>query len=73
MQEGAFIRQMINFIVWNARGANSAVFRRNFEALVNMHRPTMLVLLETKMVEHKNITKALKYDNYIQTTADGLS
>lgn len=33
----------------------------------------MLVLLETKMVEHKNITEALKYDNYIQTTADGLS
>lgn len=54
-------------------GANSTAFCRHCEALVNTHNPAMLVLLETKMTEHKRITKALGFDTFIQTPAEGLS
>lgn len=53
---------MMHFLIWNARGENNAVFRHHCEALVSTGKPVMLVLLETKMAEHKNITTALRYD-----------
>lgn len=40
---------MTKFIIWNTKGANSAIFRRNYEAIVKEYNPAMLVLLETKM------------------------
>ncbi|KAK4726533.1 hypothetical protein R3W88_031450 [Solanum pinnatisectum] len=40
---------MMNFIIWNVRGANSATFK-----------PAMLVLLKTKMTEHKSLTEELR-------------
>lgn len=41
--------------------------------MTNIHRPAMLVLLETKMVEHKSLTNALGFDIYIQASVVGLS
>lgn len=67
MQEETPNLSMMNFVIWNARGANSVAFRRHYEALVKTHNPAMLVLLETKMTEHKHITEALKFDVFIQT------
>lgn len=64
---------MMNFIIWNARGENSVIFLIHCEALVQTHRPALLILLETKMAKHKNIYNALKFDGYIQTPAEGLS
>lgn len=53
---------IMHFLIWNARGENNAVFRHHCEALVTTDKPVMLVLLEIKMAEHKNITTALRYD-----------
>ncbi|KAK4734726.1 hypothetical protein R3W88_008987 [Solanum pinnatisectum] len=39
----------MNFIIWNVRGTNNANFRCHCEAMVKMHKPVMLVLLETRM------------------------
>ncbi|KAK4717556.1 hypothetical protein R3W88_015894 [Solanum pinnatisectum] len=64
---------LMNFIIWNVMGANSANFRRQCEAMVKMHKPTMLVLLETRMGEHKRLTEVLKFDSQIQSAAVGLS
>lgn len=63
---------MLNFILWNARGANSAIFQRRCEALVKAPKPALLVHLETKMADHKNITDALKFDAFVQSPAEGM-
>lgn len=41
---------MINLVIWNVRGANSATFSRHCEALLETHKTVVLVLLEIKMV-----------------------
>lgn len=41
--------------------------------MVRIHKPDLLVLLETKMTEHKHLTEALKFDSQIQSAANGLS
>lgn len=55
----------MNFFIWNARGANSTTFIRQCQALVKMHKPTMMVLLEIKMAEHRRITEDLGFDAQI--------
>lgn len=50
---------MMNFFIWNTKGENNATFHRHCET----HKPAMLVLLETKMTEHKHIIEALKFDS----------
>lgn len=37
--------------------------------MVRTHKPSMLILLETKMTEHKGITKTLGFDRQLQFTA----
>ncbi|XP_070018047.1 uncharacterized protein [Nicotiana sylvestris] len=56
----------MNFIIWNVRGANSAEFKRHYSDMVKMHKPVMLVLLETKMADHKKLTEELQFDMHIQ-------
>lgn len=63
----------MNFIIWNVREANSIRFRRHYEAMVNMHKPSVLVLLETRMTEHKRLTEVLQFDSQIPSSTDGLS
>ncbi|KAG5585790.1 hypothetical protein H5410_046224, partial [Solanum commersonii] len=48
------------FALKNVRGANTASFRRHCEAMVKMHKPVMLLLLETRMGEHKRLTELQK-------------
>lgn len=43
------------------------------EGIVRNHKPVLLVLLETKMTDHKNITDILNFDSFIQSPAEGLS
>lgn len=40
--------------------------------MINIHRLTMLVLLETKINEHKTLKDAPRFDPYIQSSAVGL-
>ncbi|KAM3198889.1 hypothetical protein P3L10_034369 [Capsicum annuum] len=63
---------LMNLIIWNTRGANSEIFRRQCDAIIKTNKLTMLVLLETKMDEHKALTQALNFDACIQFSASGM-
>lgn len=39
----------------------------------NIHKPTLLALLETRMADHKTITETLGFTNQIQFSASGSS
>ncbi|XP_019248757.1 PREDICTED: uncharacterized protein LOC109228028 [Nicotiana attenuata] len=41
--------------------------------MVKMHKPAMLVLLETKMADHQKLAQELQFDMIIQSLAVGLS
>lgn len=73
IQHAPELSTLMNFIIWNIRGANNASFRRQCDTMVKMHKPAMLVLLETRMTEHNRLTQALHFDAQIQSTANGLS
>ncbi|OIT39766.1 hypothetical protein A4A49_00232 [Nicotiana attenuata] len=64
---------LMNFIIWNVRGANNTEFRKHCPEMVKMHKPAMLVLLETKPVDHKKLTEELQYDMHIRFPAVGHS
>lgn len=61
---------MMIFIIWNTRGANSSSFRRHCDLMVKTYRSSILVLLEIKMVEHKELTEELQFDAQIQSAAN---
>lgn len=44
---------MTKFIIWNTKGPNNPTFRQYCEKMVKEHKGALLVLLETKMEEHK--------------------
>lgn len=54
-------------------GENSANFHRQCHAMINIHRSALLVLLKTKMIEQKTLSKALGFDFYSQLSVVGLS
>ncbi|KAH0633052.1 hypothetical protein KY284_035838 [Solanum tuberosum] len=54
------------------KGSNNASFRRHCEAMVKMHKPVMLVLLETRMGEHKRLIEVLNFESLILPAAVGL-
>lgn len=61
----------MNLLIWNTRGVSSANFRKHCEALVNPYNPTLIVLVETKMVDHKLLTTMLYFDAYLESNAVG--
>lgn len=50
---------MKNYIIQNARGANNPEFRRHCRVMIQIHRPSLLALLETKISDHKALTNEL--------------
>ncbi|KAF3668653.1 hypothetical protein FXO38_07989 [Capsicum annuum] len=52
-------------------GANRASFKCQCVALIKTHKPTVLVLLETKMVDHKNLAEIFKFDSHLEFSVDG--
>ncbi|KAI7980987.1 hypothetical protein LOK49_Contig84G00005 [Camellia lanceoleosa] len=42
----------MDMIIWNCRGAGNARFRRTLWELVSLHKPDMLILMETKVELH---------------------
>lgn len=58
----------MNFIIWNTGGDNSTSFRRQCEVLVKTHNSTLVVLLETKMVDHKHLIEILKFDSHLESS-----
>lgn len=61
----------MKFIIWNTRGDNNTSFRRQCEALVKYHNPTMVVLFETKMVDHKILAEMLHFGSYLESSSTG--
>ncbi|KAI8020747.1 hypothetical protein LOK49_LG03G02644 [Camellia lanceoleosa] len=43
----------MDLLIWNYMGAGNDRFRRNLRELVQMHRPDLLILLETKVELNK--------------------
>ncbi|KAI8019916.1 hypothetical protein LOK49_LG04G01322 [Camellia lanceoleosa] len=39
----------MDLLIWNCRGAGNDRFRRNLRELVQMHKPDMIILMETKV------------------------
>uniref|UniRef100_M1DXE2 Retrotransposon protein, unclassified n=1 Tax=Solanum tuberosum TaxID=4113 RepID=M1DXE2_SOLTU len=66
------LTQPMNFIIWNVggEGGNSANFRCHYEAMVQLHKSVMLVLLETRMAEHKRHTGVLKFESQINSRSN---
>ncbi|XP_019265527.1 PREDICTED: uncharacterized protein LOC109243087 [Nicotiana attenuata] len=62
---------MMNYILWNVRGGNNAEFKWHCLEMVKMHKPAMLVLLETKMADHQTLAQQLQFDMIIQSPTIG--
>ncbi|KAF3676106.1 hypothetical protein FXO38_04470 [Capsicum annuum] len=58
-------QMMMNIIVWNARGANNAEFKIHCGAMIDLHKPAMLALLETRMADHHTLTHELSFDSLL--------
>lgn len=66
-------RLLMNCIIWNIRGANNAEFKRHCKSMVQIHKPVILGLHETRMQDHKRICETLGFSNSIQFPATGNS
>lgn len=60
---------IMNYIIWNTRRANSAKFKRHFKKMIDMHKPVILALLETRMSDHDSLTEDLGFSKKIQYPA----
>lgn len=60
---------LMNYIIWNTRGANNAEFCRHCKSMISIHKSIMLVLLETKMVDHSSLTDEFGFQCHIKSSA----
>lgn len=63
----------ISSIIWNVRGGNNDNFRLNLREMVDMHRPGMVTLLETKMNNHISLLNPFGFSDMIEISAEGHS
>lgn len=61
----------MKFLIWNTRGANNSFLKSQYDALIKAHNPTLVALLETKMVDHKNITELIRFETYLESNVVG--
>lgn len=54
-----------NCIIWNIRGANNAEFKRHYKIIIQIQKPSLLALLETRMVDHTKLVDELDYTSKI--------
>lgn len=60
---------IMNCIIWNTRWANNIDFRRHCKAMIEIHKPTILALLETRMWDHNSLAEDLGYSKKSQYPA----
>lgn len=58
----------LSVLSWNCRGAHSARFHRHMRELTRLHKPSVLILLETKTQSSQSISSICKYSNLLQFT-----
>lgn len=59
-----FLFLLMNFLIWNCRGASKALFRKTIMDLVAWHSPIIMVITETKLcgARAKEIIETLPFD-----------
>lgn len=65
------INKPTSFVVWNIRGANNDVFKRNVYELLHTHRSCMVALLETRMENHERLKEEFHFDDFLEIAAQG--
>lgn len=55
------------------KGGNNDNFRRNFREMLDTHRPCMVALLETRLVNHENWLDDFGFSELIEVPAKGQS
>ena len=63
----------MRILVWNCRGAGNPNFRRNFAELIRSHRPSIAVLVETRISGHRaeDISSNLGFNSVCRSEAVG--
>ncbi|KAH0673719.1 hypothetical protein KY290_003568 [Solanum tuberosum] len=64
---------LMKILLWNCRGAHNAIFMTNLHSLVELNKPTILALTETRMKDHNKILQALDFTDVIQVPVIGYS
>lgn len=59
------------FIIWNIRGRNKDDFRRNFRELMDLHRPYVVTLFETRMQNHVSLLNEFGFSEMIELPTEG--
>lgn len=63
----------MQMIIWNCMGAQSTDFRRNFQSLLNYHKPVLVALLEKHLQDHEQLKEDFNFINMAQAPATGHS
>ncbi|OIT01474.1 putative ribonuclease h protein, partial [Nicotiana attenuata] len=56
----------------STEGSHNAEFRRHFRFLLDNHKPTLAILLETHMHDHTSLREDFNFTNMAQAPANGL-
>lgn len=62
---------MMNFIVWNCRGAQSLDFCRNFRSMLNYHSSSLVVLVGTHITDHHHIRDDFQFTHMAEVSVVG--
>lgn len=59
----------MNLIIWNCRGCNGGEFRRIFRAILDGHKPPLVVPIETKMQSHLTLLVDFAFTNMLEVAS----
>ncbi|XP_070016761.1 uncharacterized protein [Nicotiana sylvestris] len=63
----------MKILLWNCRGANNPIFRRNLDAILHANTPSVLALTENRMADHDILLQQLPFTDLLQVPASGFS
>lgn len=65
----------MNIISWIVRGLANTDFRRVFREMISIHRPDIVILIETRISgdQANNVIFSLGYERFIKVDAMGFS
>ncbi|KAH0686988.1 hypothetical protein KY284_017541 [Solanum tuberosum] len=61
----------MSLMIWNCRGSEQSDFRRSYRSMLNYHRPTMVLLLETHMTRHQHLADDFSFTDIANVPAIG--
>ncbi|KAF3682670.1 hypothetical protein FXO37_02220 [Capsicum annuum] len=65
-----FTRPM-NFLIWNCRGSTSPEFKNHFKDLLELHKTTLVIILETHRMNHQTMPCEFHFSNIVAVPASG--